>query len=102
MSFWEQAGIAADLDRLGHRASILPRSWLVEFQRCCSENRLDFYTEIAALILSVDRCDVMAIERGAVKNGLFVYMYSTPSDRVTRFQDATIIDRRPSGRVPQP
>ena len=92
-NFWQQADIAAALDRLGTLATSLGRNWLDEFRHCCSGNHLDFYTEITALILSVDRCDVMAIERAAVKNGLFVYMYSTPADRVTRIQDSTIIER---------
>jgi hypothetical protein len=91
-NFWEQADIAAALDRLGTLAASLGRNWLDEFCHCCSENHLDFYTEIAALILDVDRCDVMTIERTAVKHGLFVYMYSTPADRVFRIQDSTIIE----------
>jgi hypothetical protein len=93
-NFWQQADIATALDRLSTLAASLGRNWLDEFRHCCSENHLDFYTEIAALILGVDRCDVMAIERAAVKNGLFVYMYSTSADRVTQIQDATIIETR--------
>jgi hypothetical protein len=93
-NFWQQVDIAAALDRLGLLASSLGRRWLDEFRHCCSENGTDFYTEIAALILGVDRCDVMTYERNAVKNGLFVYMYSTPFDRVTRIHDVTIIDKR--------
>ena len=91
-NFWKQADIAAALDRLSVLSASLGRNWLNEFRVSCSENRLDFYTEIASLILGVDRCDVMPIERSAVKNGLFVYMYSTPGDRVTRIQDSVIIE----------
>ena len=93
-NFWEQADIAAALDRLGFRAAALGRNWLDEFRESCATDRKDLYTEIASLILGVDRCDVMTIERSAVKNGLFVYMYSAPGDRMTRFQDSVIIDRR--------
>ena len=92
-NFWEQADAAARLERLSCLSASLGRRWLDKFREHCSKNHLDFYAEITSLILGVDRCDVMTIERNAVKNGLFVYMYSTPGDRVTRIQDSVIIDR---------
>lgn len=94
-NYYEQSDIAERLQALAYAVAAADRQRLDELCAEAQNAHRDFLTHVVAKILGIDYFDVMPLERRAVKDGLFVYLYSAPVDRVFRIQDAVIIERGP-------
>jgi hypothetical protein len=92
-NYYQQSETAEALWRLAARIAVGNRGWLSYLRSMAHFNRRDFPTVVAADTLGVDYFDVMPLEREAVKQGLFNYLYGTPGDTITRVGDMTFIER---------